>query len=399
MTPRAIAVLVAGWLVAVRGEARAEDCGKALETQTVPLPVWATDPNEGSTWGAMPVFVHVCPSDARTHWIFAPSLTWNSIIHYTGTLRFYDYPDPETTLSVIASASTETNYNLLVTWQRLPAAQGAWTDEATLRVQRSIFERFYGLGPDAPAMAEASFTGARAFLTGRRGRNLLGPVNIGASAGIEHDGVEDRGVPGLPLAPDRFPDVPGMRGSSVAWQGLDVRYDDREGGDYAEQGIRIEASGAVVDGLQRSPSFLRFGAQARGVWPELSWLSGAAHGAWTAVTDGEAPFYQQSTLGGSYLMRGFGTGRFVARQAWTVETEQRIRLLRTRVAGVVADWRADPFVAVGQVFDDFANALSRPQVAVGVGMRAFVHPNIVGRIDVAAAGEGLKVYVEIGYPY
>jgi hypothetical protein len=34
-----------------------------------------------------------------------------------------------------------------------------------------------------------------------------------------------------------------------------------------------------------------------------------------------------------------------------------------------------------------------------VGLRAFVHPNIVGRVDLATGGEGTKAYVEIGYPY
>jgi hypothetical protein len=34
-----------------------------------------------------------------------------------------------------------------------------------------------------------------------------------------------------------------------------------------------------------------------------------------------------------------------------------------------------------------------------VGFRAFVHPNVLGRVDVASGGEGIKVYVELGYPY
>ena len=99
------------------------------------------------------------------------------------------------------------------------------------------------------------------------------------------------------------------------------------------------------------------------------------------------------------LLRGFTEGRFVDRQAWTLELEQRIRVLRTHIFGVVADWRVDPFVAAGQVFDRLDDAASRPRTAVGAGLRAFVHPNILGRVDVAYAGEGVKVYVELGYPY
>lgn len=394
----AIAVLAAAAVGAVAGPTSAE-CARELETKIMPLPVWATSPNEGTTWGAMPVVMRICSEDQRTAWLIAPSVTWNSVIHLTGTVRLFAYPDPDTTLTVIASASTRINYRLLAVWQQLPKADDAWTDEATLRVDRSAFARFYGLGPDTPDSAETSYTAAHAIASERRGHNLIEHVNAGVSLGVEHDGIEDRGVPGLPLAPEVFPGVPGMHGATVLWQGLDVRYDDRDGGDYAEQGVRLEAWAAVVEGLSGSPTFLRAGAQARGVVPELSWLSGAARLAWTAVTASDVPFYHQSTLGGAFLLRGFPEGRFVDRQAWTIEAEQRIRVLQTHIFGVVADWRADPFIAAGQVFGGFGSALSHPRLAGGVGLRAFVHPNLVGRLDVASGGEGITVYVEIGYPY
>jgi hypothetical protein len=390
------AATLAALVLATAGTANAA-C--ALDTKIVPVPVWATSPNEGNTWGAMPVFLRVCSADGQTQWLAAPSVTWNSVIHYTGTVRFYDYPDPDSALTVIASASTRINYKLLAVWQQLPAAEGAWTDEATVGVNRSAFARFYGLGPDTPAAAQATYTGQRAIVSERRGRNLPGHLNAGITLGAERDAIEDRGVLGLPLAAEVFSDAPGMHGATVLWQGLDIRYDDRVSGDYAAQGVRLEASGAVIEGLAGSPTFLRAGAQARGVVPELSWLSGAAHAVWSAVTASNAPFYHQSALGGSFLMRGFTEGRFVDRQAWTIELEQRIRVVRTHIFGVVADWRADPFVAAGQVFGDFRSAAARPRVAAGVGLRAFVHPNLVGRVDLATAGEGESVYVEIGYPY
>lgn len=395
---RAIATVTALVVALASASARAE-CLGALETKIVPLPVWATEPNEGNTWGAMPVFVRVCPDSKQTQWILAPSVTWNSIIHATGTIRFYDYPDPETTLSVIASASTRINYLLWAVWQRLPAAEWAWTDEATLRVERTAFARFFGLGPDTSETAESSYTASRILAIARRGVNLPAHLNIGLSLGLEHDGVEDQGVPDLPLAPEVFPDAPGMDGATVIWQGLDLRYDDRVGRDFAEAGLRLDLSGAVVEGLSGSPTYLRVGAQARGIVHELSWLSGAARLSWTAVTESDVPFVQQSQLGGSYLLRGFTEGRFIDRQAWTIEVEQRIRVFQTHVFGVIADWRMDPFITAGQVFGSFDGMFSRTQVAAGVGLRAFVHPNVVGRIDLASGGEGLKVYVEIGYPY
>jgi hypothetical protein len=389
-----IIVLVVAWTVP---EARA--CPGPVEWKPLGVPVWATDPNEGSTWGAMPILMGVCRDDSSTAWIFAPSATWNSIIHYTGTLRLYAYPDHESALSVIASVSSATNRNLYVAWQHAPLATWSWTDDAVLRVQRTVFARFFGIGDDTQAAGESSYTQTRMLVTERRGINLGHHINLGAVAGIERDSVDAVGVEGLPLAPLAYPTAPGMTGATLAWQGLDLRYDDRVGGDYATAGVRAQLGGSLVEGIAGSPGFLRGNAQISALWPELDRLGGAARALWTGETSRAAPFYQQSSLGGAFLMRGFAEGRFVDREAWTVEVEQRIRLLRTHIFGVTADWRADPFVTAGQVFDTPREAFERPQVAAGVGLRVFVTPNVVGRVDLAAGGEGLKVYVEIGYPY
>ena len=137
----------------------------------------------------------------------------------------------------------------------------------------------------------------------------------------------------------------------------------------------------------------------RALHPELGWLSGAARLDWTMVSTPDAPFYDQSTLGGAFLLRGFTEDRFIDQNAWTVEVEQRIRVLQTHIYGVTADWRIDPFIAVGQVYRSIRHAFSEPQVSYGAGFRAWVRPNVVGRVDLATGGEGLKIYVEIGYPY
>ena len=356
-------------------------------------------PNEGSTWGALPVLLRVCRDTGRTASIIAPSLSWNDVIHVTGTFRYYHYPSDDTALTVIASASTRINFNGLLIWQRLPTEPGVTTDELTVRLQRSAFFRFFGLGPDTPGAAESSYTGLRLYAIARRGLNLAPHLNGGVTLAIERDGVEDGVVPGLPTTRAAFPGTPGLGGATTLSEGVDVRYDDRPGGDYADRGLRLDLGGAIVEGLDGSPTYLRGSAGVRVLVPELPWLTGAARLLWSGVTAGDAPFYRQSTLGGAFLLRGFIEDRFIDRQAWTAEVEQRITVFQTHIFGVTTDWRVDPFLAAGQVFGPFAQAFSRPQLAAGVGFRAFVRPNVLGRVDLAAGGEGLNVYVELGYPY
>ena len=374
-------------------------CPGGLQTRVVPLPVYATLPNEGDTFGAMPVFLRVCDDNQRTESIIAPSITWNDVIHATGTFRWFHYPSDDQSLTFVASVSTRINSNVLLQWKDLPRRQGGSTDEIELRWQRSVFFRFFGLGADTPADAESSYTRVRGHLAARRGLNVGDNWNVGVAVLLDRDVVQDLGVPGLPLARRQFPAVPGMGGSTLFGQAIDVRFDTRERRETSERGFLADLGAGVVEGLTGSPTFLVSHLDVRAILPETGWISAAARFDWRGVSSPRAPFYAQSSLGGAYYLRGFTEDRFIDQNAWTFEMEQRTRVFQTHIYGVTADWRIDPFIAVGQVYRALDEALSHPRVAAGAGFRAWVHPNVVGRVDVANGGEGWKVYVEIGYPY
>jgi hypothetical protein len=398
------ALIACAVVFALTGPAFAEEtpargCPTSLRTEVVPLPIYATLPNEGDTFGAMPVFLRICRENGTTSSIIAPSLTWNAVIRWTGTLRYFHYPSEDQTLTLIVSASTRINSGVLFTWLDLPRKPGTTTDEVEVRWQRSAFFRFFGFGFDTKPDAETSYTRARVHAIARRGINFDGSWNAGASISFDHDEVQDLGVPGLLLSRRVFPGAPGMGGSTALGQGADLRFDTRPRGEYSEEGFYVDFGAGVVEGIAGTPWYLRGRIEMSALWREAGPLNGAAHLEWHGVSSADAPFYQQSTLGGAYLLRGFTEDRFVDQQAWTVEAEQRIRVFQSHIYGVTADWRLDPFIAFGQVFGGPEEALTHPRVAAGVGFRALVRPNVLGRVDVATGGEGWKVYVEIGYPY
>ena len=347
------------------------DCTHSISKQILGVPIWSTSPNEGNTWGAMPILLGICPDDHHTSWLLAPSVTWNSSIHYTGTARWFQYPDPDSTLTVIISGSTHVNFVLYGAWQHLPTAEGEYTDETVLRVDRSLFARFFGIGPDTPQSAETSYTLFRAFFTERRGItsatiSTSGYGRLRARWRRRHrrrqSAARSRGVPGRARHARCDAAVAGHRSA--------LRHAPRS---RLLRSRRARAAvGAIVEGISNSPTFVRGGFQASVLWPEIDRLAGAARVSWRGVSSSSAPFYQQSELGGSMYLRGFEEGRFYDRQAWTVEVEQRVRLLRTTLMGVTADWRIDPFVTAGQVFGDWSQIASKPQIAAGVGMRVFV---------------------------
>lgn len=389
-----VAMLVMWW----SATATADDESKT-STKIIPLPIYATLPNEGVTYGVLPVFLVVERETQRTHAIYAPSISWNEVIGFTGTMRWFYYPSPVQALTLRASVSQRVNLQALAIWVDRPREPGTFTDEAILRVERNVFFRFFGLGPDTPQEAETSHTRVHGLLDLRRGLNLGSSFNLGARVSAAADNTVLRGVPGLPASQTVFPNVPGMDKAAVLGGGLDIRYDSRPNYEFSRNGLYSDFSVRWFYGLLNSPNFARFDFETKGVVQELSWLGFAARFYTSFESARDAPFYYQSTLGGSYFMRGFNEDRFIDRGAWTAEAEQRIKLFETHIYGVKAEWRVDPFIAVGQVFSERDQIVSHVRVAEGIGFRALVDPNVLGRVDVALAGEGIKVYVELGYPY
>lgn len=365
----------------------------------IPLPLYATNPNEGGTYGVMPVFLGVDRALDRTRWIVAPSASWNDVVHLTGTFRGYLYPTDTRAFTLIASGSTDVNRSVTFDFVERSRARGRFTTTLVATAKQNVFFRFYGLGPLTRAEDRASYTRRWARLFVRQGWNVREGLNLAVVLEGRADEPRGQGVPGLPLATERYADVPGMQGAAIATQGISLTYDSRQGGDYAESGLASEMAATYSQGLSGSPGFARVVLHNRVLVPEFPWLQGAARLYVERVFGEGVPFLYQSTLGGEQVLRGFSEGRFVDRGAWTIDVEQRLRVLQMRLFGVTADWRIDAFGSVGQVFHGWDDAFGRVRRSVGLGFRTLVRPNVLGRVDVAYAGEGLNAYVVLGYPF
>ena len=365
-----------------------------------PVPMYTTVPTEGSTYGAMPVLFRV-NGEGVVRMIGAPSISWNSAAGVNGTLRFYYYPSKVRAFSAIAAASTHVNRTLWITYTDLPIEPGRSTIEVDGLVRRNIFYRFFGLGPDSLAADQSSYTRTTASLTARWGWNLPVHFNLGARGTIRGDRPEVNPIFGLPATQELFPTTPGLSGAGLAAAEISARFDTRTSSDYSANGFASEVRGSYDHGLSAFDHFWQASWQSRALVQETTFMQSAARLYWSRDFGGNdpIPFYYQPSLGGDNLLRGFPEDRFFDRGAWEAELEQRFRLLETHFFGVATEWRVDPFVAVGQVYDRFDDMFSRVRVSVGAGFRAWVKPNVLGRVDVAYAGEGLNAYVVLGYPY
>lgn len=372
---------------------------EVLESKLIPIPVYATSPNEGNTFGFMPVILVVDPETSKTSSIWAPSYTFNQTIRNTGTFRWYHYPSEHQSLTLTAGASTHVNYGGLMVWDNRPLNSGAWTDNVFFRWGRDIFYRFFGFGPDTTAGMESSHTQLREDFRYRRGWNLEPHLNLGGTFEYFRNLIEPIGVPCISLSTEAFPDAPGIHGATVSSEAIDLRYDTRDQGDYSTDGIYVDWSIGRSQGISQSPSFWSTRFEFKSLIDEAQNLQGGLRFFSSYVTRSDVPFYQQSSLGGSVLMRGFTQDRFIAQGAWVLELEQRIRVLQRHIYGVTSDWRIDPFFSIGQVYGQDRGPLSHLRESGGLGFRAWVRPNVLGRVDIGITNEGVSTYVELGYPF
>jgi hemolysin activation/secretion protein len=112
------------------------------------------------------------------------------------------------------------------------------------------------------------------------------------------------------------------------------------------------------------------------------------------------PFFEQSSLGGQNNLRGFGVDRFIDKHLLAFSIEQRIHLVRTKIAGTTADFEIAPFLDTGQVFNDYKDVtFNNYRMTPGVGFRGIVRPNVVGRVDYGYSREGGAIFAGLDFPY
>ena len=196
-----------------------------------------------------------------------------------------------------------------------------------------------------------------------------------------------------------YPDAPGLDGAALVRAGLTVRYDTRIQGDYSPAGFAAELSGNVAHGITGVGWIGQFAGTARVLVPEFSFLQGAARLYWMQVVGNDVPFYDQASLGGEVLFRGFPENRFIDMGAWEVEAEQRVKLFQTHILRRRGRLAHRPVRRGGAGLRTTRALGARARRGRRRAADVLIHPDILGRVDLAYGGEGLRAYVVLGYPY
>ncbi|HAH06646.1 MAG TPA: hypothetical protein DCM05_09000 [Elusimicrobia bacterium] len=368
------------------------------------LPVVDTDPNRGVTYGVMPIWVVKEPKSDRIKHIHAPSLTYNDIFKVVPTYRYYLYPTEFSVLTARASASMKEDKEALVEFEDMDFLGKRIAAACKFQFNVDGSERFYGVGPDTPKDAESNYTRKTLQYFLRLGlpiyRNSGWKFNLGHHFAGEM--LKDGPIDALPDLAARFPEHASERWRQDGELELFMDYDTRDGAVTATQGAY---SKIFIDNAQKAfgseYAFQRYGFDSRYFYkpaPGSRFVTAGSVRYMQLI--GTAPFYLMPQLGGKYVFRAYGTGRYIDRGVLAANLEERISVYKVPVAGVVTEFEVAPFIGLGSVFTSPGHMAARyARPVIGGAVRAMARPQVVGSIDFGIGQEGLAIFMDINYPF
>jgi outer membrane protein assembly factor BamA len=372
----------------------------------IPIPVIITDPNEGNTYGLLPVVLFTNEKD-QIRYILAPDFSYNKTKGFFPRVRFFGYPTPTRRYRLVAGKSTTKDERYVAEWLDRSLWDGRLFFTGSALHERDSTERFFGFGNSSLESGESNYTGNDTVAELTPGAWLRPHLALSYGMRIRRFSVESGQVDSIPFIATEHPEVRdrGLE-TGVYWtHRAELNYDTRDDMDITERGVLGLLYTEVADRrLGSATSFVKFGAEWRSFAPlRVRRVRGTlAFRAFLDYVSGSAdtPFWEMSSLGGRKALRGFGADRFVDFNRSLLSVELRVPVYQRRLFGVNPTLEVAPFFETGQVFHGVTRSpVSDLHVAYGFGFRAVVRPQIVAFVDVGFGYEGSAVFSGVGYPF
>lgn len=335
---------------------------------------------------------------------------------------------------VFLSQTTEGQERYSVVWQRwlnhrdLPGG-GVISEErswirAVAAYDRSLTERFYGIGADTGKGDETSYTDEKSFaqITLQASVPHVGDdvvLHLGLRG--EHDNLFRGRVSSKPTTDTVYPALfAASDDHDSVWVMAALGYDRRDSQRNPYRGWVVEA-GVEAAPWQEGTSGHEQGAiwNARASWmlpvPGLLHSGGDAFeenpptdvlaiGGFVAATTGDLPFWDLPSLGGRDTLRGYIGHRFTDRAAWHASAEYRLWVV-PRGFAISDSVRIErlgiaPFYDIGSVahnVHDLGSATIHD--TIGIGLRAMLERTALFRFDIGRSADGIGFNIAFGLSY
>jgi len=372
-----------------------------VKVVTIPLPVIASSPNEGITYGALSAFLlHNAKDEINT--MIVPQVNYNDNFGTTVTVYGAFYPSAQRSYELNLAKSTRVNedYEFKLRDQTLMNQK--------LELNAFVFDfrdgsaRFFGFQSRSAVANETNYADQEAGFSASAGYPVFANTQLVLAERFKKVSIGEGAVQSVPSLRSRYPNIPGSDGFNAHAQMASLVYSTLDSLIIPTTGIHAKASAeASVSALGSSADYRHYETEVKGFYPlmDARFIS-VGRLDYNQTLGDHVPFLERSSLGGETTLRGYGRNRFIDNSYLLCNLEERIRLFRWEVFGVRADWELAPFIDLGSVMRSLDRANARSfEFNPGIGFRAVISPNIIGRIDVGVGHDGPAVFVGLGYPF
>ena len=380
-----------------------DTCGEKVKLVTVPLPVIASSPNEGITFGALSALLFHNKNDEITT-LLAPQVNYNTNFGVTTSLYGALYPSPDRSIEFNLSQSTKVNHNYEF------KIRDTTRMDKKLELNAFVFKlsdgssRFFGFQAKSPLQEETNYANDEVGFNISAGYNFAKRFQIVLGDRFRDVTIRPGAVSKVPYIKDKFSGqtVPGINGFTAHAPRLSIIHSTLDNRDTPTFGgyVKFSVEGSFK-ALGSDADYRHYEAEIKGFYPldNARYIS-VFRFVYNQTLGRDVPFLEQSILGGETTLRGYGRNRFIDNSYFLCNLEERIRLFRWEIFNVTADWEIAPFLDIGAVMESLDKATFRNfELNPGIGFRAIVRPNIVGRVDLGIGKDGPAIFVGLGYPF
>jgi outer membrane protein assembly factor BamA len=367
----------------------------------IPLPAISTSRNEGLEVGNLTAILFT-DEKGIVNYIMAPSVTYNETTGVNLFWRLLGFQEGDRDYQIVVGHSIDVDYEFSGRYQDPHFLNGRYAYSVDLSFFRDTTYRFFGFTSQSRSQDETNYTDGELKALLSFGINLNPSYRLSFAERIRRVRIDRGKVKSLPFITNIFSNVPGLPGALILAHQLSLAYDSRDDTTTTTTGSYAAAYAEIDHDYENNASpFQKFGLDLRTWFP----LAGkryitALRGQVELTTGLHRPFYEQSSLGGEDSLRNFGANRYIDDHSVLFNIEERMDLMKMALFGVRVEWEFAPFLDVGKVFSDFGKRVFQDyQVNPGIGLRAIVRPNVVGRFDFGFGPEGSTVFVGLGFPF
>jgi len=375
----------------------------------IPVPEIATDPDSGTTLGLLAVYLKTDANNDISQ-IIAPDVLHNPNFGYGTHARIYSFASSDTQWSLVAGIKERVEREFDGEYQSGRERNTRWSIGFSAIYDQDGTPRYYGIGNRTVESNETSFTNSQELAQINIGLNITHAWQLLYNGRLQVVDVLPGTIDGVPSIQTKFSGTQGLGANKLQRNRLSLIYDTRNDLTIPTEGMQLIAYGGMAsqNGLFSDSLYTETGFDGRGYWPVMRATILALHTAIRYLPYAhDVPFWAlssigggQSEVGGAQALRGFGAGRFYARDSFATTAELRRTVMSFNAAGTSVDLEVAPFIDVGRVY---SHAGTLPfddlHVVYGVGFRGIARPFVVGHVDLGYGSEGLAVFTGLNYPF